>query len=149
MDQLPGRNFCEAAGMKSPKPFEQLLSAAAAQSEAQRLLFVFTGAELPPDATAAQRALFLAGEGGTLTPLACVDKELHELTSFEALVAEARQATPAWRVVFIACLGGEAGQPPSHERVDSALGKMVEGVRTGRLAGYLALDPVGESVVFG
>ena len=135
--------------MKTPRPFEQLLSAAAAQPEPQRMLFVFTGAELPDDATPAQRARYDAGEGGALTPLACVDKELHELTSFEARVAEARQASPAWRVVFIACLSGQNGQQPTHERVDSAIGQMVEGVRTGRLAGYLALDTQGESVVFG
>lgn len=135
--------------MTSSSAFDQLLSAAAAQPEPQRLLFVFTGAELPQDATPAQRARFDAGQGGALEPLACVDKELHELTSFEALVAEARQATPAWQVLFVAALSGEAGQPPSSERVDSALGRMVEGVRTGRLNEYLALDPQGDSVVFG
>jgi hypothetical protein len=134
--------------MTSPSPFDQLLMAAAAQPEPQRLLFVFTGAELPEDASPAQRARFDAGQGGALAPLACVDKELHELSTFEALVAEARQATPAWKVVFIAGLSGEAGQPPSNERVDSALGRMVEGVRTGRLHDYLALDPQGEPVIF-
>lgn len=139
--------------MKAPTPstshFEQLLAAAAAQPEPQRLLFVFTGAELPPDATPAQRARFEAGQGGALTPLACVDKEPGELSSFEALVAEARSATPDWQVVFIAGLSGSGGQPPSHERVDRALGMMVEAVRTGRLHAYLALGPRGEPLRFG
>ena len=130
-------------------PFDLLLAAAGAQPEPQRLLFVFTGAELPDDATPAQRARFEAGQGGALTPLACVDKELAELSSFEALVAEARTATPDWRVVFIAGLSGSGGQAPSNEQTDSALGRMVEAVRTGRLHEYLALDPQGQPVSFG
>lgn len=134
--------------MTSPT-FDQLLAAAAAQPQPQRLLFVFTAAELPDDATPMQRQRFEAGEGGALTPLACVDKEPAELSSFAALVEEARQATPAWQVVFIAGLSGQNGEPPSDGQVDSALGAMVEGVRTGRLDTYLALDPQGEPVAFG
>ena len=128
--------------------FDQLLDAAAAQSEPQRLLFVFAGAELPPDATSAQRERFEAGHGGSLTPLACVDKDLGELTSFDALVAESRGASPAWQVLLIAGLSGQGGHPPTAERVDRALGAMVEGVRTGRLDGYLALGPDGAPLSF-
>lgn len=128
--------------------FEQLLRAAAAQAEPQRLLFVFTAAELPADATPAQRQRFAAGQGGALTPLACVDRELGELTEFNNLVVESREASPPWQVVFIAGLSGRDGKPPSHEQVDSALAAMVEGVRTGRLDGYMALDSAGELVQF-
>src|SRR5215207_1626424 len=78
--------------MTSPSQFELLLQAAASQPEPQRLLFVFAAAELPADASAAQRARFEAGQGGALTPLACVDKAVGDLSSFEALVAESRRA---------------------------------------------------------
>jgi hypothetical protein len=134
--------------MTSPTHFEQLLQAAAAQTEPQRLLFVFAAAELPDDATPAQRERFAAGQGGALVPLACVDKEPTELASFEALVAESRGASPPWQVVFIAGLPGQGGRAPSAQRVDSALEAMVENVRQGRFRGYLALDPRGEPLTF-
>lgn len=56
----------DARGMPSSSSsssslFDQLLQAAAAQPEPQRLLFVFAEAELPGDADAAQRARFEAG----------------------------------------------------------------------------------------
>ncbi|MBP6765871.1 MAG: ribonucleotide reductase subunit alpha [Rubrivivax sp.] len=128
--------------------FSQLLQAAMAQPQPQQVLFVFAAARLPDDATAEQRARFEAGQGGTLEPLACVDKTCTELSSFEALVDEARTACPAWQVVFISTLSGQDGQPPATARVDAALGKMVEGVQAGVLAPYMALDPNGEPLVF-
>jgi len=134
--------------MTSPTHFEQLLQAAAAQTEPQRLLFVFAAAELPDDATPAQRERFAAGQGGVLVPLACVDKEPTELAGFEALVAESRGASPPWQVVFIAGLPGQGGRAPSAQLVDSALEAMVENIRQGRFRGYLALGSTGEPLVF-
>ena len=134
--------------MTEPTHFQQLLHAAAAQPEYQRLLFVFAGAELPADATSAEREGFEAGRGGALEPLACVDKAVEELSSFEKLVAESRHACPPWQVVFIAGLPGMDGQPPTAEMVDGALDAMVEGVRTGSFGGFLALDPAGEPLSF-
>lgn len=134
--------------MTSPTHFEQLLQAAAAQTEPQRLLFVFAAAQLPDDASPAQRERFAAGQGGALVPLACVDKEPTDLASFEALVAESRRASPPWQVVFIAGLPGQGGRAPSAQLVDSALESMVENVRQGRFRGYLALDPRGEPLSF-
>ena len=46
--------------------FDDLLQAARAQAESQRLLFVFVGVELPDEATPAQRERFAQGEGGAL-----------------------------------------------------------------------------------
>jgi hypothetical protein len=134
--------------MITPTHFEQLLQAAAAQPEPQRLLFVFAAAELPDDASPAQRKRFAAGQGGALAPLACVDKDPADLTSFDALVAESRGASPTWQVVFIAGLPGRSGQPPSAQLIDSALEAMVENVRRGRFSGYLALGPTGEPLTF-
>lgn len=131
-----------------PSHFEQLLQAAAAQPEPQRLLFVFAAAELPDDASPAQRERFAAGQGGALAPLACVDKDPADLTSFEALVAESRSASPPWQVVLIAGLSGQGGRAPSPAQVDSALQTMIENVRAGRFGGLLALDPDGEPLSF-
>lgn len=128
--------------------FNELLQAAAAQPSPQRLLFVFAGAELPADATPLQRASFEAGEGGALEPLACVDKRLDELSQFEALVAESREACPPWQVAFVAALGGEEDGEPTDAQVDEALNRMVENVRIGRLQGFLALDIEGNAVTF-
>jgi hypothetical protein len=141
-------NSATLAGMTSPSHFELLLQAAASQPEPQRLLFVFAGAELPADATPAQRERFEAGQGGALTPLACVDKAANDFATFDALVAESRHASPPWQVVFIAGLAGKGGKPPSPAQVDSALQTMVENVRAGRFGGYLALGPDGEPLTF-
>jgi hypothetical protein len=134
--------------MSIPSHFDQLLQAAAAQPEPQRLVFVFAAAELPDDATPAQRRRFAAGAGGSLAPLMCVDKAPGELAGFDALVAEAREAGPPWQVLFAAGLSGSDGQPPPAEQVDRALRTMVERVRDGRIEGLLALDPNGDPVAF-
>ena len=134
--------------MKPISHFEQLLQAAAAQPEPQRLLFVFATAGLPEDATAAQRERFAAGGGGALAPLMCVDKSLDELSDFETFVAESRAAGPAWQVLFAAGLGGSDGRGPSAAQIDQALQTLVERVRDGRLDGLLALDPSGAPLNF-
>lgn len=134
--------------MSESTMFQQLLEAAAAQAEPQRLLFVFTSAELPEDATPAQRERFDAGAGGTLTPLMCVDKGLEELSTFEALAAEARRAGPPWQVLFAAGLPGRRGEPPGAAQVEQALQALLERVRSGHLSGLLALDTQGEPLQF-
>jgi hypothetical protein len=128
--------------------FDQLLQAAAAQPEPQRLLFVFTAAELPEDASAQQRAAFAAGHGGALAPQVCVAKAPEQLSSFEALSAESTAAVPDWQVVFVAGLSGQAGQPPSDGQVETALNTLVERVKAGRFEGRLALDRAGEMLSF-
>ena len=134
--------------MNTMLPFDQLLQAAAAQAEPQRLLFVFAGAELPDDATPAQRQGFATGSGGALEPMMCVDKSPQELTGFDALLAESHTAGPPWQVMFAAALAGRNGQPPSDRQVDQALQTMVERVRGGMVAGLLALAPSGDLLDF-
>lgn len=129
--------------------FDDLLRAAAQQPQPQRLLFVFTAAELPDDATPAQRARFQAGEGGALVPLMCVDKAPAELPSFDALREESRQAGPAWHIVFVAALAGSAGRAPTSADADAPLQRMVESVKLGRVEGFLAFDLQGQPVRFG
>jgi hypothetical protein len=133
--------------MPSASHFDQLLKAAAAQPDPQRLLFVFAQAELPEGATEEQKRNFAAGKGGALTPLACVDKNPADLSSFEALVHESRQACPPWQVLFIAALAGHEGKPPSSALVDSALQAMVDAVKAGKLGNYMALSPAGDPLI--
>jgi hypothetical protein len=140
---------CQHSAMSSTsKPFDQLLAAAAAQPEPQTLLFVFATAELPPDATPAQRARFQQGAGGTLTPLMCVEKTLDELSTFDALVEESREAGPPWQVLFAAGLSGHGGQPPAGPTVEAALRELVGRVRAGAVDGLLALSAEGELLQF-
>lgn len=129
--------------------FNDLVQAARLEPEPQRLLFVFVGASLPAGASAEQRALFEAGEGGELAPLMCVGKDPHALADFEALVAEAALLGPPWALVFAAAMSGRAGVPPSDGQVDHALQRMVEAVRGGEIEGLIPFDRQGLAVHLG
>ena len=94
----------------APSPFTQLVRMARQQSEPQRLLFVFAGAELPSDATAQQRERFARGEGGALAPWMTVDKGPAELGTFEALADEATAMRAGWKAMFAAALSGRGGK---------------------------------------
>jgi len=126
--------------------FQQLLRAAADQPEPQRLLFVFAGAEAPEHPTDEQRERFLAGRGGALTPLMCVDKAPVDVADFDALVAESRCAGPPWQVVFAAGLSGFGGRPPTQSQIDPALEKMVNAVRLGAIGQFAAYNSAGEPI---
>lgn len=129
--------------------FDDLLSAARAQPEPQRLLFVFAGAVLPDDSTPEQRAGFEAGDGGALAPLMCVDKTPEEIETFAALADEARAFGPDWAIVFVASLPGRAGRAPSSKEADQPLLRMVEAIKCGAFDAYIPFDRLGEPVRFG
>ena len=129
--------------------FDDLLQAARAQPEPQRLLFVFAGVELPEDATPAQRQGFEAGQGGALVPLMCVDKRPDELDSFGALVDEARQFGPAWGIVFAAAMSGSQDRSPTSEEAEAPLQRMVEAIKRGEISGFIPFDTQGQPVQLG
>ncbi len=126
--------------------FDDLLQAARLQTQPQRLLLVFAGASLPDHPTPEQRAHFEAGEAGELAPLMCVAKDPQALADFEALIAEAEIAGPAWALVFAAALSGRDGLAPSDAQVDTALETLVEAVRTGDVAKLIPFDRQGQAV---
>lgn len=129
---------------------DDLIQVARGQPDPQRLLFVFTRIDAPPaDALPQQHAAHKEGRGGTLTPLACLDKTPEELGSFAQLNAEAIQHVPDWSIVFVAAMGGVAGQLPSSEDAEVPLNKMVEMVKTGRIEGLAPFDNNGDVLVFG
>lgn len=122
--------------------FDQLLAAAGRQSEPQRLLLVFVGAELPEGSTPEQAAGFEAGQGGALAPLMCVDKTPQELASFAALAQEAARFGQPWALVFAAAMadGPDPGAP---------LQRMVEDIQRGAIARYLPFNTAGQAVRLG
>ena len=128
--------------------FNDLLTAARQQEQPQRLLFVFTAAELDPDSTAAQRRDFEAGHGGALVPVMTADKSPDELVDFAALAQESRQFGKAWSVVFVAALAGRAGVEPSDADVAQILTRMTDAIKSGELAGFIPFDQEGHTVVF-
>ena len=129
--------------------FDDLLQAARAQPEPQRLLFVFTGVELPKDSTPVQRERFEAGQGGALVPLMCVDKRPEELTSFAALVQESSQFAHNWGLVFAAALSGSVNRAPTTEDAEEPLQRMVESIKQGKTSAFIPFDPQGQPVQFG
>lgn len=126
--------------------FDDLLAAARQQAEPQRLLFVFANAELPPDSTPAQRAHFLAGQGGALVPVMCVDKTPVELRTFADLVQESAQFGQEWSIVFAAALAGSGGVAPTSEAAEKPLQRMVESVKAGTLDAFIPFDQQGQAV---
>ncbi|MBI2233587.1 MAG: ribonucleotide reductase subunit alpha [Micavibrio aeruginosavorus] len=127
--------------------YADLLNAAKAQPEAQRLLFVFTCAELPDDHTDDQKKSFLARRGGALAPVMCVDKLPEELGDFSDLVAESRRTGIRWDVVFVAAMSGIAGIPPTADEAEQPLLLMVEAIKNGHTGNFLAFNTEGEMVV--
>ena len=133
--------------------FDGLLQAARMQPEPQRLLFVFAAAELPDDATPAQRADFEAGHGGALVPRMCVDKAPHELGSFAALVRESTQfdqdGQGGWDMVFAAALPGTQHHAPTSADAEAPLQAMVEAIRAGQIGNFIPFNRQGEPVQLG
>jgi hypothetical protein len=127
--------------------FDDLLHAARAQREPQRLLFVFAGAELPADSTPEQRARYEAGEGGALTPLMTVDKAPEELETFTGLVEESRRFGPDWKIVFVASLPGRDGRAPTADEADRSLQRMVEAIKAGSIGAFVPFDRQGVAVL--
>lgn len=126
--------------------FDDLIQTARAQPEPQRLLLVFAAAELPADASPAQRAAFERGEGGELAPVLCVDKRPEEIGDFAALKAESAHTGVDWHILFIGALPGRGGHPPSSDEAVQPLKMMVEAIKGGRIAQFLAVDRNGELV---
>jgi hypothetical protein len=126
--------------------FDDLLAAASRQDQPQRLLLVFARAECPPDANAGERAAFARGEGGALAPAVCVDKLPAEIASFAALLEESAAAVPDWQILFIAAMDGRGGHSPNSDEAVQPLQMMVEQIKGGRIARFLAVDRTGQLV---
>lgn len=129
--------------------FDDLLRAAHAQPQPQRLLFVFAGVELPEGSTPEQQARFAAGEGGALVPLMCVDKGPDEIANFASLVEESRAMGQDWTIMFVAALAGRGGRAPTASDTEAPLKRMVEAVKAGSFGGFLLFNRSGAPVRIG
>jgi hypothetical protein len=115
-------------------PFKQLLKAALAQPQPQRLLFLLAKAER----TNHQKQEVAKG---TLTPVMCVDKLPEDLSSYNELITEADTINADWDLMLIAGMNGERGLPPTAEEAEPLLNKMANDVVHGQdLSRYLILD---------
>lgn len=128
--------------------YDDLLQAARAQAEPQLLLFVFTQAQLPDDATEVEKSNFERGIGGTLTPVVCVDKTPDELDSFADLLAESKKTGQAWDVVFISTMSGHGGIAPNSDQAEQPLQMMVQSIQSGSINGFLAFNNTGDILEF-
>ena len=126
--------------------FDDLLLAARQQTQPQQLLFVFAVAELPDDASPAQRAGFAQGVGGALVPVMCVDKTPDEIMDFAAMKRESIQFVPCWQVLFASSLSGTHHRAPADETIKSALERMVEAIKRGAFANMIAFDDAGRTI---
>jgi hypothetical protein len=126
--------------------FDDLLAAAREQPEPQRLLMVLAAAELPPDATPAERAAFARGEGGALAPVLCVDRLAEEIDGFASLRAESETTGVGWDILFVSTLSGRAGIAPNTDEAMQPLKMMVEQIKGGRIGRFLAANRDGELV---
>lgn len=126
--------------------YEDLLNAANKQAEPQRMLFVFTSADLPDDHTKDQEEQFKARKGGTLTPVMCVDKLASECVEFASLVDESRQTGKNWDIVFVACMPGKSGIAPSGKETELPLKIMIKSIQDGNIGSFLAFDRNGELI---
>ena len=130
----------------SMQTFDDLLAAARQQPEPQRLLLVFASAELPVDATESERAAFERGLGGALAPVVCVDKRPEEIESFAALARECQATGVQWQVLFAAAMSGRGGHAPNSDEAVQPMRLMVEQIKGGRIARFLAVRKDGELV---
>lgn len=126
--------------------FDDLLLAARQQAEPQRLLLVFAAAELPHDATDKERRMFDAGHGGALAPLVCVDKRPEEIESFASLKEESAAALPRWDILFVSAMDGRGGFAPNSDEAAQPLRMMVEQIKGGSIARFIAVDGDGRLV---
>lgn len=126
--------------------FDDLLDAARQQAQAQRLLMVFTCAELPDHCTPEQRLEFEAGNGGALVPAMCADKAPDEIENFAALKLESSQFQSQWQVMFVAALSGRNDTGPASKDIEKTLNHMVDSIKLGDLNNMIAFDTSGSAV---
>ncbi|HEX8613578.1 MAG TPA: ribonucleotide reductase subunit alpha [Telluria sp.] len=124
--------------------YDDLIRAARAQPQPQRVLFAFAKAELPDDAGAAERAGYAEQRGGALAPVMCVDKTADELGSFAELVAESQYTGKDWDIVFVTTMSGRDGKPPASTEAEAPLNMMVTYIHTGQIGQFLAFGRDGE-----
>ena len=75
-----------------------------------------------------------------------MEKLPEEIASFSALLEESKAAVPDWRILFVAAMDGRGGHAPNPDEAVQPLRMMVEQVKGGRIAQFLAIDRDGSLV---
>ena len=115
--------------------FEDLLGYAKEQEDAQRLLFLFTKANV------SRKSRKRDEKSGTLDAVMCVDKLPEEVADFASLVEEADSISKEWDIVFVAGLSGKGDVAPSTEEAEPYLNQMTNDLVSGQnIARYLVFD---------
>ena len=119
--------------------FTELLTAAAAQDQPQRLLLLFAKAESSGKKN--KKGNKHKEQHGTLSAVMCVDKLPEEIASFQALVDEADSISKAWDFIIIVGLSGKDKAPPTSEEAEPYLNQMVNNLASGQdLSQYVIFD---------
>ena len=116
------------------------------QATTQRMLFVFTHAELPEGPTKGQQEEFKARKGGALKPVMVVDKLASNRVSFASLVEESRQTGQEWEIVFVACMDSKSADATESVEAEEPLKEMVKSIQVGSIGNYLAFNRDGDMV---
>ena len=130
--------------------YRDLLTAARAQATPQRLLFAFATAQLPVDASSEQQQRYRQQQGGTLTPVMCVDKLIDDLSNFGQLVEESLQTGAHWDIVFVTSMAARSSVAAEDEAaedgaaVEAGLKKMLMAIDNGQIDGFLAFNRGGD-----
>jgi len=124
--------------------YNDLLKAVKSKPVPQHMLFVFTSAELPDDATEEEKMQFERQEAGALAPVLCGDKPVGELENFELLLADADQAGKKWDVMFVSSIAGEGDVPPATSDVEQFMKVMLEAIKKGKVSRFAAFNRKGE-----
>ncbi|MBC7502185.1 MAG: ribonucleotide reductase subunit alpha, partial [Herminiimonas sp.] len=106
--------------------YPEFIGAVNRQPNPQRLLFVFVESQLPSSPTENQKQDFHAQQGGTLSPVMCVDKLPCEMTRFEALVDESSRIAQHWDIVFAAALSSRDTTVPTSDDAEQPLRNMID-----------------------
>lgn len=124
--------------------YNDFIQAAQSQPEPQRLLFVLTRVELPPEATEEQHERFQQGAGGNLEPVLCVDKLPEEAADLQKFIEESKHTGQEWDIAFASSMSGLAGIAPTSEQAEQPLQMMIERVKAGTIADFIAFNKEGE-----
>lgn len=115
--------------------FEDLLSYANEQEDAQRLLFLFA------KTNESRKSRKRDEKSGTLDAVMCVDKLPEEIKDFEHLSLEADSVSKGWDLVLVAGLSGKGDVPPTSDEAEPYLNQMANDLASGQnIARYVVFD---------
>lgn len=124
--------------------YREFLQLVKTRPEPQRLLFVFTDAQLPDDASEHEREQFREREGAALTPILCGDRLATEMEGFSSLCREVEVTGRQWEVLFVSSITRGDGAMPTVADVEQFMKVMLEAIKQGKVSRFAAFNRDGE-----